>query len=102
MHSTFDIVEFIAICVGIVTVILFVLAFMQVGYYIKGSTDSSLGTIYCNNEKIYSGKLYRVEYELQSKSLRTPMFFYSVKSPKWVFITEQSGFCDLFCIAKEE
>lgn len=100
--STRDIVEFIATIVGIISFVIIILVLMQTEYFIKGKINHSEGVIYCNNEKVYSGKLYRVKYKLITKSLQSPMFSYSVKSPKWAFVTEKSGLCDVFYVKSEK
>ena len=102
MYTTSDIVEFIAIIVGIMAFMLTIPIFMQTDYFIKGKINHSVGTVYCNNEEVYSGKLYRVKYKLITQSFQSPMFSYRIKSPRWAFVTEKSGLCDLFYVKSEK
>ena len=88
--------------VGIILIILVafgvVFGLLQGCYILKSKLNTSIGKVYCDNNLVYEGRLYRVGKDLETHNLQAPLFSVVIKHPSNFFKTEKSYFCSVLQI----
>ena len=81
---------FISVILGIM---FFVAGMFQLTFWLDSKFDESKGVVYCDFEKVYEGKLYRVDKTLETENLQAPMFTVVVRNEGNYFKIEKTLFC---------
>lgn len=100
MDEFLDIVKVIITIFLIVGgIILFVVSGIETTYFFAKIFDASEGSVYCDFDEIYKGKLYKVSYELATENLQAPMFNVVVRDDNNFLKIEKTYFCGDFKIS---
>ena len=74
-----------------------------VNFKIDKRFDKSVGSVFCDDKKIYEGRLYVVDKDLATEDLQSPMFDVSIRDFNNPFQTQKRTFCkDLRIEAKND
>lgn len=94
MREFFETVCTIMIVLAIVaSVIGLGIGIAKIMYWLDSILDTSEGTVYCDFENVYTGRLYRVDHVLETENLQAPVFSVYVHSENSPFRVEKTLFC---------
>lgn len=80
----------------------FVMVAEQVHFFVNKNLDISTGKVYCDNNNVYTGRLYRVRYSLETENLQAPQYYLKILDKDLYMKKDAEYFCKDFHVTENK
>ena len=100
--SVLKTVFFVCILTTVVLIIIaiFIMGIQQVHFTVNKNLDTSTGKVHCDGDNVYTGRLYRVRYSLETDNLQAPQYYVRILNKDLYMKKEAEYFCKDFYVTK--